>query len=53
MTSVVTGASGIPADVSGPVRAGTRELRWLVDRIGADVLDRDRDRRPRMRSMRC
>ena len=45
MTSAVTGASGIPADVSGPVRAGTRELRWLVDRIGADVLDRDRDRR--------
>ena len=45
MTSAVTGDSGIPADVSGPVRAGTRELRWLIDRIGADVLDRDRDRR--------
>ena len=45
MTSSATDASGIPADVSRPVRAGTPQLRWLIEQIGAEVLDRDRDRR--------
>jgi alkylation response protein AidB-like acyl-CoA dehydrogenase len=36
---------GLATEVSRPVRAGTPELRWLIDQIGAEVLDRDRDRR--------
>ena len=45
MTSSATDACGIPAGVSAPVRAGTPELRWLIEQIGAGVLGRDRDRR--------
>jgi alkylation response protein AidB-like acyl-CoA dehydrogenase len=37
--------NGVATEVSRPVRAGTPELRWLIDQIGAEVLDRDRDRR--------
>src|ERR1700749_4760872 len=36
---------GVTAEPGPPVRAGTPELRSLIDRIGAEVLDRDRDRR--------